>query len=278
MKLNIFTVAVISAFVASAAAAQTTAFDNAGAAEDAIDDLQDQIVEDAERDTNRFGNEGREVGTYGSVALRLTSTSNDGDTSSDVGVGMRYGWYDGLNGFDTNLAYAFGEENGVTTENTLLAGIDYRRDLSPVLFAYGQADLVIDKLTTTPDEYTQDLFVGAGIGYRFYNTRDLQWSVQAGPGYRVAEVVGGAEVSEVAASVSSNLFYSLSDTVFISNDTDLIYSEYATTISNDLALNVALTDTLSLRTSYATRFNDLTDTSFKDAENTFGMSVVYNFN
>lgn len=278
MKLNIFTVAVISAFVATAAVAQTTAFDNAGAAEDAIDDLEEEIADDAERDVGRFGNEGRAVGTYGSVALRLTSTSNDGDTSTDVGVGMRYGWYDGINGFDTNLAYAFGEENGVKTENTLLAGIDYRRDLSPVLFAYGQADLAIDKLTTTPDEYTQDLFVGAGIGYRFYNTRDLQWSVQAGPGYRVAEVVGGAEVSEVAASISSNLFYSLSDTVFISNDTDLIYSEYATTISNDLALNVALTDTLSLRTSYATRFNDLTDTSFKDAENTFGMSVVYNFN
>lgn len=278
MKLNIFTAAVISAFVATAAVAQTTTFDNAGAAEGAIDDLEEQIAEDSERDIGRFGNEGRAVGTYGSVALRLTSTSNDGDTSSDVGVGMRYGWYDGVNGFDTNLAYAFGEENGVTTENTLLAGIDYRRDLSPAFFAYGQADLSMDRLTTTPDEYTQDLFVGAGVGYRLYNSNDFQWSVQAGPGYRVAEVVGGAEVSEAAASVSSNLFYSISDTVFVSNDTDIIYSEYATTMSNDLALNVALSETLSLRTSYATRFNDLTDTSFKDAENTFGMSVVYNFN
>ncbi|MEJ6477903.1 MAG: DUF481 domain-containing protein [Octadecabacter sp.] len=278
MKLNIFTTAVISAFVASAAFAQATTFDNAGAADSAIDDLEEQIADDAERDIGRFGNEGRAVGSYGSVALRLMSTSNDGDTSSDLGVGMRYGWYDGVNGFDTNLAYAFGEENGVTTDNTLLAGIDYRRDMSSRVFLYGQADLSMDRLTTTPDEYTQDLFVGVGAGYRLYNTSAFQWSIQAGPGYRFAEIVGGADVSQAAASVSNNLFYSISDTVFISNDTDIIYSEFATTLANDLALNVALTDTLSLRTSYATRFNDLTDKSFKDAENTFGMSVVYNFN
>jgi putative salt-induced outer membrane protein len=66
--------------------------------------------------------------------------------------------------------------------------------------------------------------------------------------------------------------------VYITNDTDVIYSDFATTLSNDLTLNVALTDTLALRTSYATRFNDQTDNSFSDGENTFGVSAVYNFN
>ena len=58
----------------------------------------------------------------------------------------------------------------------------------------------------------------------------------------------------------------------------MIYSETATTVTNDLALSVALTDTLALRTSYTTNFNDQTDATFSDAENTFGVSVVYNFN
>lgn len=278
MNTNTFLAALVAGFAATAVAAQTSTFDNQGAAADAFDDLQEQMEDDQDRDLSGFGTEGRTVGDYGSIALRYTATSNDGDTSNDLGLGLRYGWFDGVNGIDTNASYAYGETNGTVTDNTLLAGVDYRRNLSDRVFAYGQADLAVDKLTTTADEYTQDIFLGAGLGYRIYNSNDTQWSVQAGPGYRLAEVVGGAEVSEAAASVSSNLYVSLTDSVYLTNDTDVIYSEYATTISNDLAINVALTDTLALRTSYATRFNDLTDNSFSDGENTFGVAVVYNFN
>ncbi|MCF2905076.1 DUF481 domain-containing protein [Octadecabacter sp. CECT 8868] len=278
MNTNTFIAALVAGFAASSVAAQTTAFDNVGAAETAVDDLQEQMEDDQDRDLSAFGTEGREIGDYGSVALRYTATSNDGDTSNDLGVGLRYGWFDGVNGIDTNASYVYGEENGTITENTLLAGVDYRRNLSDRVFAYGQADLSIDKQTTTADEYTQDIFAGVGVGYRIFNSADTQWSVQAGPGYRAAEVVGGAKVNEAAASVSSNLFVSLTDSVYLTNDTDVIYSEFATTIANDLALNVALTDTMALRTSYATRFNDLTDNSFSDGENTLGVSVVYNFN
>jgi putative salt-induced outer membrane protein len=277
MKTSIYVTAIIAGFVASAAAAQTSTFDNQGAAADAVDDLQEAIDDDA-RDIGRIGNAGREIGSYGSVALRYTATTNDGDKSNDLGAGLRYGWFDGVNGFDMNLSYAYSEDNGTQSDNLLLAGFDYRRDLNASLFAYAQADIAIDKLTTTPDEYTQDIFVGAGIGYRIYDTAALQWSVQAGPGWRRADVVGGEQVSEAAASVSSNLFFSLTDTTYVTNDTDVIYSDFATTVSNDLALNVSLTDSLLLRTSYATRYNDLTDTSFSDAENTLGLSVVYNFN
>lgn len=278
MKTNVFVIAALGGFIASAAVAQTTAFANEDAAADAVSDLEEQIAEDAERDVSRFGNEGRDVGTYGSVALRGTSTSNDGATSSDFGVGLRYGTFDGVNGIDVTASYAYGSENGVQSENSLLAGIDYRRDFGDTIFAYAKADASFDKLSTTPGEYSQDIFVGAGIGYRIFNDADFQWSVQAGPGYRIAEVVGGGEVKEAAASLSSNVFNSLTDTTYITNDTDVIYSEFATTVTNELAVNVALTDTLSLRTSYATNFNDQTDSTFKDAENTFGVSVVYNFN
>ena len=163
-------------------------------------------------------------------------------------------------------------------KNQLLAGADYRRDLSDAFFAYGKVDVGFDKLTTTVGEYSQDVFVGAGIGYRILNSADTQWSVQAGPGYRVAQVVGGEDINEFAASVSSNFFYSLSDNTYLTNDTDVIYSEFATTVGNELAVNVALSDSMTLRTSYATRFNNETDSSFSDAENTFGVSAVYSFN
>lgn len=278
MKTNMFIAALVAGLSATSAFAQTTTFDNVGAAADAVDDLQEQLEDDRERDIDAFGTEGREVGQYGSIALRYSGTTSDGNTSNDLGVGLRYGMFDGVNGVDFNASYVFGEDNGTVTENTLLAGADYRRNLSDTLFAYGQIDTAINQLTTTVGEYKNDTFVGAGLGYRIFNSADTQWSVQAGPGYRFAEIVGGTDVDEVAASISSNLFVSLSDTVYLTNDTGVIYSETSTTIGNDLAVNVSLTDTLALRTSYATRFNDATDNSFSDAENTLGVAVVYNFN
>ena len=273
---NIFTAALVAAMATSSVAAQPTAFDGRGAAVDFNDDLEEQMEDD--RDLDAFGTEGREIGDYGSIALRYTSNSNDGDTSNELGVGLRYGWCDGVNGIDTNASYAFGSENGTTTENTLLLGADYRRNLNDRVFAYAQTDLAIDRLTMTVGEYEQDIFVDAGIGYRIYHNNDIQWSVQAGPGYRVADVVGGADVDEVAASVSSNLYVSLTDQVYLTNDTDVITSDFATTLSNDFAVNVALTATLALRTSYATRFNDQTDDKFSDGKNILGVAVVYNFN
>ena len=278
MKKNIFIAAAISGFVATGAIGQTTAFENQDRSADALEDLEEQIADDADRNLDRFGNEGREVGSYGSVSLRGTSTSNDGDTSTDFGVGLRYGTFDGVNGIDVTATFAYGSENGEETENRLLAGVDYRRDFSDRFFAYGKADAAFDKLSTSEGEYKQDIFVGAGLGYRIFNDADTQWSIQAGPGYRLAELVGGGEVSEAAASVSSTFYKSLTDTTYITNDTDVIYSEYATTVTNELALNVAVSDALTLRTSYSTNFNDLTDETFKDAENTFGVAAVYSFN
>lgn len=275
---NLFIIATISGFVATGAIAQNTTFANEGAAADAVDDLEEQMEDDADRNLGRFGNEGREVGSYGSVALRGTSTTNDGETATDLGVGLRYGTFDGVNGFDVTASYVYGTQDGEETENRLLAGVDYRRDFNAGLFGYAKADLALDKLSTTVGEYSQDVFVGAGLGYRIYNDADTQWSVQAGPGYRIADLVGGGEVSEAAASVSSNFYKSLTDTTYITNDTDVIYSDYATTVTNELAVNLAISDALALRTSYATNFNDRTDSTFKDAENTFGVAVVYNFN
>lgn len=278
MTTNKFILAAIATLTASVATAQTTAFDNQNAATNAVDDLEESIADDAERDIGRFGNEGRALGSYGSLSFSGASTSNDGETSNDLGVGLRWGTYDGVNGFDVTASFAYGDDDGEETENNLLVGLDYRRDFSSSFFGYGQIDAAFDRLSETVGEYEQDVFVGAGVGYRIFNTADTQWSVQAGPGYRVAKVVGGDDVEEAAASVSSNFFKNLTETSYITNDTDVIYSEFATTVTNELALNVDLNDSLTLRTSYSTNFNDQTDNEFSDAENKFGIAAVYNFN
>lgn len=276
MKKNIFITAVVCAFVAASADAQTTTFDNQDASADAVEAIEEAIEDDRERDLGRFGNEGREIGSYGSLALRGTSVSSGDNDTADIGIGLRFGNYDGVNGVDVTASLAYGETNGDETKNTLLAGADYRRDLSDVLFGYGKIEAAFDNLAEDDGAIEQDLFVGAGLGYRIYNTADTQWSVQAGPGFRFAKRVGLEDTEEAAASVSSNLFQSLSDTVFVTNDTDVIYSESLTTVNNELALNVAMTETLSLRTSYTSVFD--VDEGIDAGVNTLGVSAIYNFN
>jgi putative salt-induced outer membrane protein len=283
--VNIFVVAAAAATIAGAAVAQTTTFTNEDAAADQFDDLQEQIADDAERDVGRFGNEGRVVGTYGSVALRATAYNDDngsadgtGDDNANVGLGLRYGTFDGVNGIDVTAAYNYSEDNGDEAQNQLLLGADYRRDFGPRYFGYAKLDASQDRAAENLDDNYVDVFLGAGLGYRILNDATSQWSIQAGPGYRYTETVGGFDNSEAAASISSNYYRSLSATSYVTNDTDLIYSDTSTLLTNDLALNVAMTNALSLRTSLSTSFDDSVDDTFGDASNTLGVAVVYNFN
>jgi putative salt-induced outer membrane protein len=274
----IMTAAAATCILAGASAqAQSTAFENQDAASDAVEDLEEQIRDDRDRDLERFGNSGRRIGSYGSVSARATATSDDDNDDVDLGVGLRFGNYDGVNGYDLSLSYNFGKSDDEETKNNLLAGFDYRRDLSGNLFAFGKADVAYDGLADEDGEYESDVFVGAGIGYRIYNDKDRQWSVQAGPGYRVANIVGEDEVSEAAIGVSSNYFQSLSETSYVTNDTDVIASEESMLVNNELALSVSMTNALALRTSLTTAFNDATDDGLGEARNTLGVSVVYNF-
>lgn len=275
MSNKTFMVAVISGFLATSAAAQVSTFDNEGAAVDALDDLDEAIEDAAEREIEAFGTDGREPGTTGSIAVRATAT----DEETNVGIGLRYGLFDGVNGFDMSFAYAYSaDDGGDATENKLLAGLDYRRNFGPAFFGYAQSDISIDRLADTVGEVREDYFVGAGIGYRIFNRDDLQWSIQAGPGYRYAELVGGDTTDGVAGSVSNNVFYSLTETVYVTNDTDVIMSEDLLTAGNEFAVNVSLGNSLSLRSSVFSELSDATDDVFGDAKNTFGLSVVYNFN
>ncbi|WP_342077644.1 DUF481 domain-containing protein [Yoonia sp. SS1-5] len=279
---NVFIIAAISGFMATGAAAQTTTFNNQDASADAVEALEEAIEDDRDRDLGRFGNEGREIGSYGSLAVRGTNVQSGDDSTTDIGLGLRYGAFDGVNGFDITASLSYGETDSETTKDTLLAGIDYRRDLTASTFAFGKLEAFFDNLAEAPADPTetapveQDVFVGAGLGYRIFNDNMMQWSVQAGPGYRSAKLAGGDEIEEAAASVSSNFFRSLSESSYVTNDTDVIYSETLTTVNNELALNVAMTQTLSLRTSYTSVFD--VDQGPQEGTNTLGVSVIYNFN
>lgn len=265
--------AVIASFVAGSAFAQTTAFGNQNRVDDALENLNDDITDDFDRDVNAYGNEGRELGFTGSLSLRGTATDGNSDTI-DLGVGAKFGFFDGLNGNDVTLVYSYSEDDTVRTENSVLFGYDYTREIGANTFVFGKAVYAFDEFSSIE----RDALVSAGLGYRIFNTNALQWSVQAGPGYRMATDANNNDIEEAAVSVSSDYLTRFSDTLFLTNDTDILASDSDTYVTNELGLNVSMTDTLALRTSILTEYRSNPLPGFESTDNTFGVAVVYTLN
>lgn len=126
----------------------------------------------------------------------------------------------------------------------------------------------------TADDVKTDGFIGVGPGYRVVNTPDLSWRVQAGIGLSYLEDGLGASETETGYIASSRLFWRLSDTLFATNDTDILESDSATRINNDLGLNVKMSEMFATRISYLSEYND---SRAVKTENKLGLSLVYSF-
>jgi putative salt-induced outer membrane protein len=275
MTKNVFIVTAIAAIIGTSASAQNL-IGRDTIAGDRNEDLIEAIEDDAERELDRFGNEGRPQGFTGSVALRGIVQSGNTDTTN-VGIGTDMNYVLGPNGIELQLNYAYSDDDETDAEESLFYGLEYTRDLNPQFFGFAKLQGSADSATDA--QFETDTFVSFGAGYRIYNESDVQWSVQAGPGYRFAELndLTEGDVSEGAFGVSSDYAHKLSETVFVTNDTDVIWSESDTVVFNDLAVNVAMTETLALRTSILTEYHT-EPADAEDTDNTFGVSLVYSFN
>ena len=121
---------------------------------------------------------------------------------------------------------------------------------------------------------TRDGFLGFGPGYRVINTEQVTWRVQAGLGISYAEDAMGVSTNETGYIASSRLFYAFNDNMFMSNDTDILKTDSALRINNDLGVNFKMTDALATRVSYLTEYDD---SRAIRSDNKLGVSIVYGF-
>ncbi|MFC7704006.1 YdiY family protein [Plastorhodobacter daqingensis] len=241
--------------------------------DDQIDDVQIQAQRDLERagDRARFGQPGVGAdGWTGSVAL--TFSGNTGNTETqDLALAGRFGLVDGPWSHTFGFGLEYGEDNNSTTKEKAFAIIDSNYSLTPEFYVFGLGRWERDNFADT-----RDAFVGIGPGYRIINTPDVAWRVQAGPGWR-SNRTGDARTDEVALIASSRLFFRVNEGVFITNDTDVLHSDVNTLTTNDLGLNVAMTEGLATRISLRTDYNTDPAPDRRNTDNTIGVSLVYSF-
>ena len=270
---NTFKLAAVSALtliVASPLVAQSTVTGIRGLNE-RIEDIESDVKEDIARgeDTERFGPLGVPQGWRGSLALSTSATSGNTDTDElSLGSRLTYGTGKWVHLF--GVAAEYGRTAGVVTKEEAFVTYEANRYFTEKFYVFGLGRYQYDGVGGT----THEAFIGFGPGLRVINTPQTTWRLQAGPGALYTETALGVDTTETAGIVSSRFYHSFTDTLSLTNDTDVMVAKGTTIADNDFGLNVKITDKLSTRFSYRTEYDDSRPI---ETDNTVGISLVLGF-
>lgn len=242
--------------------------------DDRIDDIQTAAKDDIAEgnDGARFGQNQYAQGWTGSLALGFTGTTGNTDTA-DLDLAGRFRYGDGPWNHTVGFAAEFAQDNGVRNKEEVFLTYDVNRYVDDSFYVFGLASAHYDKF----DSNKIDAFVGFGPGYRVLNTPNQTWRAQAGPGVRYLETKAGTTTKEVAGIVSSRYYYKVNETVFLTNDSDVLFSNADTFVTNDFGVNFKLSDKMSTRVSYRTEWDSNPLPGVKATDNALGVALVVGF-
>ncbi|EPX78216.1 DUF481 domain-containing protein [Litoreibacter arenae] len=253
------------------------------ALDDRIDDIRDDVTDDLERgdDDERFGPNGVRQGFSGSLAVTASGTSGNTDNGELSGAGrLSYGI--GAWNHSAGFAIEYGEANNQKNEEKFFATYEAQRYFNEKFYLFGIGryewdGFSVDTAGNVVEGNSTDAFLGFGPGYRVINTPTQAWRLQAGIGVRYTKDFAGVSETEEAVIGSSRYYLRLTDTMSLTNDTDILSSSANTVVSNDLGVNFKMSDNLATRVSYKTDYNSDPTAGRKSTDNTVGVSLVLGF-
>ena len=172
-----------------------------------------------------------------------------------------------------DLTFDYGRNSGALTKRRLLTSYQLNYETNARIYAFGRTEYENDKFSG----FDHRVYGGTGFGYRFFNTDNLQWSVEAGPGLRYAEVSSGPgdETNFTFRSATSFKWLIFPSTV-ISQDAEYLLNG-SDTLNATTALTVALTEKISGRISFNLRSDSKPPLGAVATDTTTKASVVYGF-
>jgi putative salt-induced outer membrane protein len=243
--------------------------------DDRIADIDEGVRDDLARaeDSARFGNPEFRPGLSGSASLGYSGKTGNNE-SQEFSLGARLRYAQGPLVQTLGVAIDFADDNGVKTKEDVFAVYDANYYLNDQLYLFALGRIETDGLADTATEVNRDGFFGVGPGYRVINQANMTWRLQAGIGISYIENGVGDSETDTGYIASSRFFYAFNDNVFATNDTDILSSDAALRINNDLGVNFKMSDAFSTRVSYLTEYND---SRAIRTDNKLGVSVVYGF-
>lgn len=262
------------ALCTQAVVAQTT-LTGVRAVDDQIDDINRaaQIDLDRSNDAFRYGNPEYREGLSGSASLGYSGKTGAVD-SSEFSLGARLRYAAGPLIQSIGVVMEFSETGSVKTKEDVFGVYEANYYFNDVVYGFALGRVKSDGLAALATDVKTDAFIGFGPGVRLINTPDMALRLQVGVGMSYLEDGLGNSDTETGYIASSRFYARLSDTMFVTNDTDILNSKTASRVNNDLGLNFKMTDVFATRLSYLTEYND---SRAVKTENKLGVSLVYSF-
>ncbi len=242
---------------------------------DRIDDINEAVAEDMQRaeDAARFGNPEMRQGLSGSASIGYSGKTGNNE-SQEFSGGVRLSYAQGNFVQTIGAALDFAEDSAGKTKEDIFAVYDANYYFDQSFYGFVLARIQSDGLASTAGEVRRDGFIGFGPGYRIVNTPDMTWRVQAGIGQSYLQDGLQNSVTETGYLAASRFYYKFNDNIFMTNDTDVLSSDAALRVNNDLGVNFRVTDAVSTRISYLTEYND---SRAIRSDNKLGVSLVFGF-
>ena len=172
-----------------------------------------------------------------------------------------------------DLSFDYGRNSGVLTKRRLLTSYQINYETNARIYAFGRTEYENDRFSG----FDHRIYGGTGFGYRFFNSDNLQWSVEAGPGLRFAQVSQGPgdETNFTFRSATSFKWLIFPSTV-LSQDTEYLLNG-SDTLNSTTALTIALTEKLAGRFSFNLRSDSKPPLGSVATDTTSKASIVYGF-
>ena len=275
MKSRIIAMAAIFASAGALVQAQTSDTTGITAINDRIDEIQTAASDDIARgnDASRFGNPEFNPGLSGSASLSYFG-QNGNNKSQDFTAGGRLRYAAGPIIQTFGFAVDYADVAGVRSKQDIFAVYDANYYFNDKLYGFVLGRIQANLLATTENETATDAFLGFGPGYRILNTEIVTWRVQIGVGQSYLKDGNGTSETEIGYIASSRLFYAFNESIFLSDDTDVLKTNSSLRVNNDMGVNFKVSDTVSTRLSYLTEYND---SRAIRSDNKVGISVVFGF-
>lgn len=242
---------------------------------ESIDDTERDVRRNLDRgnDEYRFGNPDFREGLSGSASLGYTGSTGNSD-SSEFTLGARMRSASGPFVQTIGVLLEFSETDSVKSKEEVFGVYDANYYFNDSLYAFVLGRVSTDGLADEADETATDAFVGVGPGYRIINSDQTSWRLQAGIGVSYLKDGLDDDTTETGYIASSRFYHRFNESIFATMDTDILKSDSALRVNNDLGVNFQVSDAFATRVSYLTEYDD---SRAIETDNKLGVSLVYGF-
>ncbi len=206
--------------------------------------------------------------------VEIGGTLNTGNTDEKaISAGLELVRQTDLWLFELKTAFYFQSSNGTTNKQRFAVDTQINRTINDRLYAFANVGYIDDQFSG----FDYRITTAGGLGYYVFKGEPIEWRVEAGPAVRIDKPSTANQVDVDPAGIARSKFnWIITESAALLNETTVIV-DGGMTVDNLIALDLAITEALKARLSYAIRYNDSPPVGTQGLDTTTKASVLYEF-